>query len=111
MSAELILILIHLSSRVVLISFVMFRDLIKRNQYVTYLVNVYIDLYLLLINNINYILYYKLLFRYINCRILYSGLIENPFKEVVIFLLTNKILRKLQLSPLRNVLAIATIEP
>lgn len=64
MSAELILILIHLSSRVVLISFVMFRDLIKRNQYVTYLVNVYIDLYLLLINNINYILYYKLMLFY-----------------------------------------------
>lgn len=64
MSAELILILIHLSSRVVLISFVMFRDLIKRNQFVTYLVNVYIDLYLLLINNINYILYYKLMLFY-----------------------------------------------
>lgn len=64
MSAELILILIHLSSRVVLISFVMFKDLIKRNQYVTYLVNVYIDLYLLLINNINYILYYKLMLFY-----------------------------------------------
>lgn len=64
MSAELILVLIHLSSRVVLISFVMFKDLIKRNQYVTYLVNVYIDLYLLLINNINYILYYKLMLFY-----------------------------------------------
>ena len=64
MSAELILVLIHLSSRVVLISFVMFKDLIKRNQFVTYLVNVYIDLYLLLINNINYILYYKLMLFY-----------------------------------------------
>lgn len=44
-SAKLILILIHLSSRVILMSFVMFRDLIRRNQYVTYPIDVYIDLF------------------------------------------------------------------